>query len=526
MNKEGSAVKPDASVSDDTTPKKGGGSGGGNASNLDFSFSSSRAPKDAAEATDETPKGKKKPVQKVEPVQTTKPKGKADNTPEKPKDPVTNVATAQVATMATDVQEVATTVAAVPAVAPATTPVQAPKPTTPATPSPAPKPSTTQQPVVKPFVKPAKLKKRHWGLLLSFVLFVILPFSAILAYLIFVAEPQYESITGFTVRSQEERGANELLGGLSQLAGGGGASDNDILYEFIRSQEMVQVIDKRIDLREHYTQHWPKDWFFSLWTDASQEDLIWYWNRVVTVSFDQSAGLIEVKTNAFDPRVAQAITEAILEESQNRINELNLAAREEAMAYAMSDVEDSVEKLKEAREALTNYRIASQIVDPELDIQTRMGVMSSLQQELALALVEYDLLRGTTSNNDPRLRDTAQRIEVIRDRIAIERQNIASSSTETGGVEEDYPTLISEFERMSVDRQYAEEFYFASLTALEIARDEANRKSRYLATYIKPTLAQTSSYPDEPIMGLLTLLFLILAWSIGTLIFYSIRDKS
>lgn len=386
-------------------------------------------------------------------------------------------------------------------------------------------PPAPQMPV-KPIAKPAVMRRRHWGILTSFLFVVLIPFAAIVSYLFFVAQPQYHSLTGFTVRSQEESGANDLLGGLAQLAGGSTASDNDILYEFIRSQGMVERVNETVDLRAHYSQHWPNDWFYSIWDDATKEDLIWFWNRVVGVSYDQGTGLIEVQVTAFDPATAQALTQAIVDVSHEQINELNLAARNEAMQYAMTDLEEALERLKNAREALTAYRTQSQIVDPSLDLQTRMGVMTSLQQELATALVDYDLLLGSTATGDPRLRDTEQRIEVIRDRIAIERQNLSTSSTETGGVDEDYPTLLAEFERLTTDREFAEQVYFASLQAVEIARDEANRSSRYLATYINPTRADTSEYPRVLVLSALSFLFLMLAWSIGTLIYYSIRDRS
>ena len=380
---------------------------------------------------------------------------------------------------------------------------------------------------VRPIAGPSKLKKRHWGLISSFLLLALVPWLAIVAYLFIVAEDQYHSLAGFTVRSQEQSGANDILGTVGNFVSGGStASDSDILYEFIQSQEMVQTINAQIDLREHYSQNWPSDWVFSIWPEATQEDLIWYWNRMIGVSYDSSTGLIEVQAKAFDPDMAQKIAGAIVSVSQDRINDLNLQAREDAMRYAQSDLDDAISALKSAREAMTNFRSTSQIVDPETDIQTRMGVMTSLQQELATALVEYDLLRGTTSQADPRLKDATQRIEVIRDRIAIERRNFATSSTETGGVSRDYPSLIAEFERLSVDREYAEQSYFASLTALETARDEANRQSRYLATYINPTLAESPEYPQRFFLAGLIGLFTLLTWSIMVLVYYSIRDRA
>lgn len=377
-----------------------------------------------------------------------------------------------------------------------------------------------------PVARPAQMKKRHWGLVASFVVMVLAPLVTTVFYLWTVAEDQYASTVGFTVRSQESSGANDLLGGLANLSGGSTASDSDILNEFIQSQEMVVSVDRQLKLRDHYSHYWPDDWAFSLWPDASLEDLIWYWQRVVSISFDSSSGLIEVQAVAFDADMAQAVTQAIVAESQIRINALNAQAREDAMRYAQADLDESIERLKAAREALTEFRTRTRIVDPNADIQGRMGVMNNLQQQLAESLIEYDLLRGTVGEGDPRLTKARQRIDVIRDRIGIERQTFTSSSTETGAVGEDYPSLISEFERLSVDLEYAEASYRAGLTALEVARDDAARQSRYLATYIKPTRAEDAQYPKRFILAGLIGLFMLLAWSILTLIYYSIRDRS
>lgn len=379
---------------------------------------------------------------------------------------------------------------------------------------------------VRPIAEPARMKARHWGLLTSFVLLVLAPLAATVFYLWVYAADQYASTAGFTVRSQESTGANELLGGLAQFTGGSAASDSDILYEFIQSQEMVEVVDAAIDLRGHFSQNWPTDWVFSIWPEATIEDLVWYWPRILGISFDSSTGLIEVQSVAFDAETARAITREIVRESQDRINALNKQAREDAMSYALADLDEAVVRLKDAREALTNFRTRTKIVDPEADMQGRMGVMNNLQQQLAEALIEYDLLRGTTIANDRRLPLSRQRIAVIRERIESERQTFASDSTETGAVGEDYPTLIAEFESLSVDREYAEQTYLLALTALEVARDDAARQSRYLATYIKPTLASEPEYPQRALLAGMTALFLLLTWSILALIYYSIRDRS
>jgi capsular polysaccharide transport system permease protein len=380
------------------------------------------------------------------------------------------------------------------------------------------------------------MKKRHWGLALTFLLMVLGPLAGIIFYLWTYAQDQYISTTGFTVRSQESGGATELLGGLAQFAGGSTASDSDILYEFIQSQEMVEVVDARVDLRAHYSAPWPDKFWppnawsgdpaFAIWPDASLEDLISYWRRIVAISYDSGTGLIEIQVLAFDPDMAQIIASEIVRESQDRINALNSQARSDAMGYANADLDEAVDLLKAARGALTKFRTRTKIVDPAADIQARLGVMTNLQQKLAEALIEHDLLLTTSKENDPRLTQAQRRIDVIRDRIIIERQSFTSSNTETGALGEDYPTLISEFEALNVDLSYAQEGYRAALTAREVARDDVARQSRYLATYISPTRPQSSQYPERFIQSALAGMFLLLIWSILALVYYSIRDRS
>lgn len=379
---------------------------------------------------------------------------------------------------------------------------------------------------LRPTVRGARMKTRHWGLVVSFVAMVLVPLMVVAAYMGLVAQDQYASTAGFTVRQEGTGGATELLGGLASLTGVTGSSDSDILYEFILSQALVRTVNDKVDLRGHYGQAWPDDPVFALWPDATIEDLESYWQRIVRVSYDQSSKLMELRVLAYTPDKAQQIAREIISESQEMINALNEQARADAMRYATIDLNKAMERLKKAREAMTGFRTRTRILDPDADLQGRMGVMSNLQQQLAQALIDFDLLREQTSRGDPRQEQAQRKIAAIRDRIAQERQNFA---TENGGASvngEDYPSLMAEYEGMVVDREFAEESYRAALAALDVARAKASRQSRYLSTYVSPTRAEASEYPQRLTITGLTGLFLLLAWAILALVYYSIRDRA
>jgi len=368
------------------------------------------------------------------------------------------------------------------------------------------------------------MRRRHFGLALSFLVLVVAPLFGMAVYLYTYAQDQYASNAGFTVRTEESGSATDLLGGLANFAGTNATSDGDILYEFITSRELVQRLNQRMDLVAHYSAPYDIDPIFSLEPGASMEDLVDHWQNVVRVSYTQSSGLIDLEVLGFDPDTAHTIAEAIVDESQTLINELNSQARADSMRYAEADLGAAIDRLRTAREALTQFRTRTQIVDPESDLQGRTGVLNNLQQQLAEALIDYDLLSENTTNpNDPRLVQALRRIEVIRDRIRQERMNFVTD--EIGAAGEDYPTLMAQFEGLSVDREFAEESYRAALTAVDVARTNSARQSRYLAVYIQPSLPESAEFPRRESILALGFLFLALGWMIMALVYYSIRDR-
>ena len=377
--------------------------------------------------------------------------------------------------------------------------------------------------IVRPLAPQARARKRHWGLLLAFVLMVCLPVGATATYLWRVAVDQYASTLGFTVRQEELASATDLLGGLGSALGGGGSSDSDILYEYIRSQELVAAVDARLDLRAIWSAPHEEDPILAFDPAGTIEDLVDYWQRMVRISYDTNSGLIELETLAFGPEQAEAIAEAIFAESSAMINGLSDQARADATRYAEADLARALERLKAAREAVTDFRLRTQIVDPVADIQGQMGLLNTLQAQLAAALIDLDLLITTTRDSDPRIEQARRRIDVIESRIEEERGRFGAGGQGPGGA--DYATVFAEFERLGVDLEFAETTYTAALTAYDAARAEADRQSRYLAAYINPTAAERADYPRRPVILALVALFGFLGWAIASLVFYSLRDR-
>ena len=378
--------------------------------------------------------------------------------------------------------------------------------------------------VIRPLARRSRTKARHWGLIAAFIIMVVLPTAVTVWYLQSKAVDQYASTVAFTVRSEDVSSAADLLGGIGQgfTGGSGTRTDSDILYEFIRSQALVARIDAKLDLRSLYARHRDVDPVFAFNPDGTVEDLTFYWQRMVRIAYDAGSGLMELRVLAFDAAEAKLIAETIFSESSAMINDLSAIARADATRYAKEDLDLAIERLKQSREALTAFRISSEIVDPAADVQGQVGLLNTLQAQLAEALIEFDLLSGSTRDGDPRLDQAARRIEVIEARVREERQKFGTGG---GTADDSYAETIAEFERLTVDREFAEQAYAATLSAFDAARAEANRQSRYLAAYIEPTLAERSEFPNRPLIIGVVALFAFLIWAISALVYYALRDR-
>lgn len=368
--------------------------------------------------------------------------------------------------------------------------------------------------------KPARVRRRHWGVILSFFLLVLGPSAGAAYYMFYIAADQYSSRVSFSIRSEEIKNPLEAISSIGQLSTGS-SSDASILNEYIRSQKLVEDISANLDLEAIYSK--PEyDPIFAFEPGAPIEEMVDYWRFMTYVAYDSGTGLIDIEAFAFTSEDAHVIANAIMDASSNLVDQLSRIAREDTTKHAEYELERARKRLEDARVALGELRDREQIIDPQVDLESQMGVLTALQQQLAAAVIEYDLLVGTTRAGDPRLVNISRKIEAIEDRIVQERNKIGQ---ETRGGNQALATVVGNYESLFANREFAEHAYTASAAAYDAALAEARRKSRYLAAHIPPTRAESSQYPSRALISLGFFGSALLFWIIATLTVYAMWDR-
>ncbi|MEQ8389562.1 MAG: hypothetical protein RIB30_01090 [Thalassospira sp.] len=372
-------------------------------------------------------------------------------------------------------------------------------------------------------------KMRHRMILLGFMLFVAMPAAAFSAYMFFWASDQYHSTTAFAVRSSQPVAATEVLGMVMGNAGGESATSNSyIVTDYLQSQSVLEDLPDDLDLQTIFNRE-SSDFLFSMGRDLPVEDRLSYWNDMVDVSFDATSGVIQVEVRSFRPEDSVEIAKAVLKRSEILVNQLSEANRRETVRFAEESVARAEARLKAIRKQMLAYRNETQEVSPEENAKLAAEMIAGLDQQRANREAEKKSLMSYLDEDSPRIRLLNQQIEALEGQISSARERLGSGISPSGSTGTNRTALsfrLADYSELALEEEFAQQLYVTSLASLETARQEADGKHLYLATFIQPTLSEDAQYPHRFLYSLAMFLLLAGAWSVVVLMYYNVRDRT
>lgn len=371
-------------------------------------------------------------------------------------------------------------------------------------------------------------KKRHYYIRLSFLLMVALPTAFFTLYMFFAASDQYHSSVAFAVRSSNNTAATEVLGMVLDSGGESTTSNSYIVHDYLKSQAALEDIKKTVDLENVFSKE-SSDWLFRMSEELPIEDQLKYWNSMVDVSFDSTSGVIFVNVRSFDPGDSVLLAEQIHAKSETLVNRLSETNRRQSVQYAEVNVAKAETRLKAIRKQLLAYRDKTQEVSPEENARITSELIGELDAELSAKEAARTTLLSYLNEDSPRIRIINQEISALEAQIAKEKKRLGSGeavSAEDGGRVSSISTRIADYSDLKLEEEFANQLYITALAGLEKARQDADQKSMYLATFIPPTLSQDAQYPSRWLWSISVLLLLSGLWITAVLMYYNIRDRT
>jgi capsular polysaccharide transport system permease protein len=363
-------------------------------------------------------------------------------------------------------------------------------------------------------------KRRARKLGVRFALFVVAPTLLAGAYYGFVASDQFESYAVFTVHSVEMRPAvslETLVGGISSAGTG---RDALAVRDYVLSRDMLSKLDEEHDFIAHY-QKAGVDFWSRLAPDSSFENAYEYYRDKLYADYDTTSGSITLRVRAFDAKTAQEVTKAVLEYSEDMVNRLSERERKDRTRYAEMEVEKVEARLGKARQKMLELQQSHSEFSPEASASAAFTVRTELEGELARARAQLMELKAYMREDSPRVLTSEQRVRSLAAQIAGENRRLVDPKNEKG-----LNTSMADFEAAMVEKEFAEKAFESALASLEIARADAIRQQRYLATIASPSLPDESTYPRRVLAVFTAFVASLLLLGIGSLVVAAVREHA
>lgn len=347
-----------------------------------------------------------------------------------------------------------------------------------------------------------------------------LPTLAAGVYYFGIASDLYLAEAKFIVRSPKQVQTSSI-GALIQSSGLARAVDDTAVVEdFIMSRDVVRKLEQHNDLRAVFDR--PEGdlvtRFPGILRRSDFEALFRRYDHFVSIETDHTSGVTALRVKAYRPEDAQTIARALLNYSEQLVNELNERARTDAVSTAEHEVDRVQKEVSRIQSQLTAYRVQQKMIDPK---SASTGVLELIGQMSAAQATARQQL-GELFKNSP----NSPQIPLVQTRIASLDQLIAEERAKLSGETNSVVATLTEYERLALDRELAEKALASAFTSLEAARLEAQRQQLYLETIAQPNLADYPLYPKRVVSFGMVLVSCLVAYGIAWLLVISAREHA
>lgn len=358
------------------------------------------------------------------------------------------------------------------------------------------------------------MNRRNFNIIKLVCLIVCLALPTI--YYTAVATDKYVSTAKFSVRGNKVvalDGILSLLGG----AASGSSIDSHLVVSYIESLDMLTILDKKLDLRSHYSdERW--DFVSRLPKNASNEQFLGYWHNILHVSYDIQTSVIMVDAFAYTPEMAQQIAVAVLEASEEYMNKVNDRIEADTIRQAHMELESAEKRYAESRKALNSFRASSSEIDPSTTAAARISIIAGLESRISSLTVELNTKLQFLSSGSFQIRSLRRSIAELQDQLEQEKKKL------TGNSGPEMLNLIERYEELSLEHEFARNLYISTLGAMEAARVKGESKTIYLEAFQSPALPDQAVYPERLLSVGLSIIVVCMGYALVLFIIAAVKE--
>ena len=372
-----------------------------------------------------------------------------------------------------------------------------------------------------PPARPSRLHRLRRRFDAIFIVTVLIPTVIAALYFGVIASDVYISESRFVVRSPQRPSQGGLGALLQGTVFSRSQDDTYSVHDYIRSRDALRVLDGNLNLRKVFSDE-KVDFvnrFPALeWWDASFEALHRHYLKHVAIDYDTVSSISVLSVRAYTAEDAQKINVQLLDMGERLVNNMNTRSRQDLIKVAEQEVRIAEDRAKQAAASLSTFRTNRSVFDPDRQSAIQLQSVARLREELLGAESQLDQVRRVSPKN-PQIGGLESRVQGLRNAIAAENARVMGRD---GGLSSKSPA----FDRLALEKTFADRQVASALTALDSARSEAARKQLYLERLVQPNLPDRWVEPRRLRSVLMVFLLGLIVWGVVSLVVASVREHT
>jgi len=196
---------------------------------------------------------------------------------------------------------------------------------------------------------------------------------------------------------------------------------------------------------------------------------------------------------AADPEVAADFSKALIGYAEERVDNLSLRKRSNAVTDAEQGLADAEAARRDAQEKLVRMQQEGNVVDPEGRIAALRSQINTYELQLQEKQLQLQALLDNSRPNQAKVEGAQgdiRRLEALLDRL-----NREMTTATTG--KDSLAEVAVQIKLAEADLSTRDLMLQTALERLEQARRDADSQARYLTTSVVPVPSEDPSYPRK-----------------------------
>ena len=307
-------------------------------------------------------------------------------------------------------------------------------------------------------------------------------------YWFLIASDRYVSQASVLIRKTDSALASSVnFSALITGVGGINRPEQLLLQEYMQSVDMLRKLDAKLNLKAHY-QDSSHDWVSRMWLN----DIEWfhrYYLSRVTIEYDDYAGVLRIRAEAYEPKMAKAIADILVQEGESYMNQMGHELAQTQVNFLTAEVNMAQLRLQQANQRLLVFQNKKGLLSPQATAENLIALIGRLEGQRADLQTQLASLPKNLDKDHPNTVMLKQALSAVDKQISEEKAKLANPSGKTLNF------TVEEFQRLQTEVTFAQDLYKTALIALEQGRVEATRLLEKVAVLQVPTLPE---YPLEP----------------------------